>query len=287
MLLSITLSLLAGDPPISNSSLAHARVAPRKAAAELIQDALEARTWDPLSDLGKLERGAEAAAEVLGDGRPTKLLLEAARDAQWRAVIGRERAADEFGRTLAELADDLRFEPLIEADLPVGFPPPTPVHTIEFKQYPAYRLASAPIDDGSRSNGAFWKLFQHIQRNDIAMTAPVEVTYEDSVERAGDKPREERMAFLYGTSTLGQLGSDRDVEVLDVPPLSVVSIGLRGRLSIGRVEDARAELQRWINERPQLQIVGPMRSMGYNSPMVPSSRRLFEVQIPVGERRAL
>jgi hypothetical protein len=42
---------------------------------------------------------------------------------------------------LKNIVEDLRFRPIAEADLPVGFPPCTPVGEVEVKRYPGYRAA--------------------------------------------------------------------------------------------------------------------------------------------------
>ena len=64
-----------------------------------------------------------------------------------------------------------------EAELPDGFPDPGPAGKVIVKEYPAYRLARFAALQGqpASQNGMFWPLFQHIKRNDIAMTAPVEM----------------------------------------------------------------------------------------------------------------
>jgi NADH dehydrogenase [ubiquinone] 1 alpha subcomplex assembly factor 1 len=149
------------------------------------------------------------------------------------------------------------------------------VGEVELKQFPVYRLART--DSGRRSGGAFWKLFMHIESNDISMTAPVEMTYADD----GERLREDRMAFLYGSTELGELGADGAVEVLDTDPGWAVSLGCRGNTTRSAIESARGELEAWLATRPDLIVSGELRVMGYNSPMVRSSKRYFEVQLPV------
>jgi len=144
---------------------------------------------------------------------------------------------------------------------------------IELKQYPAYRMARA---ESHGLGGGFWTLFRHIESHQIAMTAPVEMTY-----AGAEAPREQRMAFLYGSRDLGETGTDGEVVVLDVEPAWVVSLGCRGRMTRSRVAEARTELERWIAANAAWEVAGPLRSMGYNSPMVPAARSAFEVQLPV------
>ena len=66
-----------------------------------------------------------------------------------------------------------------EANLPRGFPTPGPVGTVTVKNYPAYRAAVVREDNGqgeqAQQNSMFSVLFKHIKKNDIPMTAPVEM----------------------------------------------------------------------------------------------------------------
>jgi monofunctional biosynthetic peptidoglycan transglycosylase len=272
-MLSITLTalaLLGGDDL--------ARIAPRATAAEHLRDglaSLEEHEEGCEHRFPLLVEAGEQAAASLGDtcfGRELELLVS---DLRWLAVTRPGPAELRLERDLRRALGDLEFTPLIEAPLPEGFPEPTPVREIQRKSYPAYRLARADMK-GSQ-NGAFWQLFQHIKKHDIPMTAPVEMTMDDS---GGELD----MAFMYEDVRQGKTGPDGTVEVMDISPMEVVSIGCRGNSTGRAVEAARETLLAWIAARPELEIAGPARQFGYNSPMVSSSRRYFEVQIPVRER---
>lgn len=165
------------------------------------------------------------------------------------------------------------FQPIKEAELPKGFPGYTPVGQVEIKKYPAYRKASA--SGGSE----FWTLFQHIKKNDIQMTAPVEMDYGDPHV---EKSTERYMAFLYESPQQGSAGKQGRVEVSDVPAMTVVSIGCRGSQSPQAIAEARQKLlDSLAQKKDEYAIAGPMRVMGYNSPFVPRDKNFFEVQIPV------
>jgi hypothetical protein len=173
-----------------------------------------------------------------------------------------------------------------EANLPEGYPAAGPVDEVVLKTYPAHRLARVRSDGGT--DGMFWKLFNHIKRNDIAMTAPVEMSWggKAAVADAGGKPAGEpnAMAFLYRQPTLGEAGADpEDASVLveDIPEVKVVSIGLRG--SYGKKTFLRGyeKLTAWLAEHPEWQAAGSPRTLGYNSPMVPGFMKFSEVQIPI------
>jgi hypothetical protein len=180
-------------------------------------------------------------------------------------------------------AADSGFKPIMEAKLPQGFPDPTPVDTIEVKNYPAYRLARTPMADQKRQGEAFFTLFNHITKNSIAMTAPVELTYRSNNDGAVSP---QAMAFLYENTGRGTAGQAGKVTVIDVPASTVVSLGMRGDFSGDRIAGARARLEAYLKEAKRYQIAGPLRVMGYNSPFVPVARRYFEVQLPVTTEQA-
>jgi effector-binding domain-containing protein len=164
-----------------------------------------------------------------------------------------------------------------EAPLPEGWPELTPVDEIQVKQYPVYRAAVISDDTDGTQNGMFRPLFNHIKRKDIAMTAPVEMTYD------GDK--QASMAFLYRNPDMGTAGSDEDdqrVQVKDIDQQTAVSIGVRGSYSKENFDEAVAELNAWLEEnKDQWLADGEPRYFGYNSPFVFSFLRYGEVQIPV------
>ncbi|MHC4861768.1 MAG: heme-binding protein, partial [Planctomycetota bacterium] len=120
------------------------------------------------------------------------------------------------------------------------------------------------------------------KRNKIAMTAPVEMTMEQGEDGS---LAQKRMAFLYGEPEMGRKGRDGRVEVMDLEPMKVLSVGIRGPMSDDKVRDAReailARLSAGAREGDALRRAGDWRLMGYNSPMVPSEKRFWELQLPV------
>jgi hypothetical protein len=179
-----------------------------------------------------------------------------------------------------------------EADLPVGFPPPGPVGEVIVKTYPSYRMAQvdgAALGRAADQDDMFGPLFRHIQRNDIPMTAPVEMQYRAEPPDTGlDTPANRRaasMAFLYGDQTVGAPGpdpADTRVVVRDAPPLVVLSVSVRGRYNDRNFEAGLAKLESWLAANPtRYRAAGEPRYLGYNSPFVPGFLRLGEVQIPV------
>lgn len=164
-----------------------------------------------------------------------------------------------------------------EAPLPEGWPELTPVDEIQVKQYPVYRAAVIDGKTDGTPSGMFRPLFNHIQRKDIAMTAPVEMTYNGEAQSS--------MAFLYRNPEMGSLGSDDEdtrVEVREIQQQAAVSIGVRGRYSTDNYNEALDKLNAWLDENNgQWQPAGEPRFLGYNSPFVPGFMRYGEVQIPV------
>lgn len=162
----------------------------------------------------------------------------------------------------------LSFCPYTEAPLPEGFPAFTPVGVIEIKQYPAYRKAVGP---------AFWPLFQHIQTQNIPMTAPVEMT------RAPSRDGRDGMAFLYQNTHVGETGPIDGVAVEDTPATLAVSLGVRGRMSEELAEGAKATLRSWLAEQTAYEAASdePFRLFGYSSPMVPDAKKYWETQMVI------
>jgi hypothetical protein len=169
---------------------------------------------------------------------------------------------------------------IAEAKMPRGFPAPGPVGHIVAKEYPAYRLARAAADDRG-SDSMFMRLFRHIKRHDIAMTAPVEMSATESGE--GD-PSTASMAFLYAAPEIGAPGpdpADEGVVVEDVPAATFISIGVRGSYTERTFGRGRDRLREWLADHPEWSAAGPPRTLAYNSPFVPGVLKYAEVQIPV------
>lgn len=294
------------SPPAANDSGTTPSVDARRAASRILTDALTSagarasgadalptadasRTTDARSaeDLAReFERWRSAVKEaraVLGDASLNSARLASAIDiapSEW-ARDG-ARTLKRVRRALEKLATDLVFEPRVEAPRPVGFPGASPVGEVVVLDYPAYRMAKVAMD-ARGDNGAFWKLFRHIESHEIPMTAPVEMGYGTD----GSRERADSMAFLYASSDVGRTGPEGEVRVVDVPAARVVSIGLRGSPTESRVAAAREELRAWLRDHPELVEAGSSRTMGWNSPMVSDAARFTEVQIVVRARGEL
>lgn len=192
-------------------------------------------------------------------------LMMSAALAQHHADAGERAWA--LRRVFDRVLDDAEFAPRLEAPLPEGFPGPGPLGQVVVKTYPVYRAARA---DGG---GSFWTLFNHIKKNDVQMTAPVEMTMDEGLNAMD-------MAFLYERPSQGAAGTQGRVEVVDLPALTVLSISMRGDRSEEDVASAKRLLDARI-AREGFVRAGPFRMLGYNSPMVPAAQRTWELQVPV------
>ncbi|TVS00861.1 MAG: hypothetical protein EA423_10890 [Phycisphaerales bacterium] len=239
-----------------------------------------------------------AAAERAADDRPSLMPDEVSGG---HAIAGVPQGARVFssgawvlrvgGEAEAELSwRQGRDGPLFRAGvvmtdtkLPVGYAPPTPPGAIEIKHYPEVRRAEFSSDArvGMMGQNGFWPLFQHISRNNIAMTAPVEMEYAD-VETDPDLARW-TMAFLYHTPEDGPTGADGRILIVDTEPKTFLSIGVRGRTGWTGVNRLSAQLDAWLEENPDWKRAGPMRArtLGYNGPNVRTANQWWEVQIQI------
>lgn len=160
---------------------------------------------------------------------------------------------------------------LSESPLPEGWPLPGPFNQVARKKYPAYRAA---FTAESSPNGGFWRLFKHIERNNIPMTAPVEMKL-DATEPGSGKMEE--MAFLYQNKRVGKTGAEKEqVEVRDVPASEALSYAWQGPRSDDSISKARAAIDAEL-ARQNIK-AACYRLLGYNSPFVPRGKQTHELQ---------
>ncbi|HAC65331.1 MAG TPA: ABC transporter substrate-binding protein [Cyanothece sp. UBA12306] len=172
------------------------------------------------------------------------------------------------------------------APLPEGFPSPTPPGKIEVKQYPGYRRATYRYQGelSQAANQAFYPLYQHISSNEISMTAPVETRYPSSTLDQNDSLNqlgEAQVSFLYRNSAIYPSEVAQNIEVQDVPPMTVVSIGLQGKYSYQSYQESLQRLKDWLTDHPQYQVVGQPRRFFYDGPYTPDAIKRSEIQIPL------
>ena len=158
-----------------------------------------------------------------------------------------------------------------EAPLPKGWPKPGPYDQVSEKSYPPYRAA---FTTAKRENGAFGTLFSHIQKNDIPMTAPVEISM---AEGDGQNLRQTSLAFLYQDTAVGKTGADgANVEVRDVPAMETLSYTWQGDRNEANIAKAKVALEAALKDR-KIEAKG-FRLLGYNGPGIPELKRTWELQ---------
>lgn len=228
---------------------------------------------DPKQRLDLLKAASEKVIASCKDNLMARdILVKATKDISKIEDIAKQ--ADILRTGLLEVLVILTFKPRVEAPVPAGFPAPTPVGVVEIKKLPVYRMAK--VANSGLGGNNFFTLFNHIKKNNIEMTAPVEMTM---TEKNG-KYTESSMAFLYQETTLGKVGPQGNVAVLDTTECTVVSVGMRGSPSSENIESARRWLLEKIKNAPEpYEIEGELKVMGYNSPFMPEKLRYYEVQL--------
>jgi hypothetical protein len=207
-------------------------------------------------------------------------LMTAAVASDWTVL----RVAGEEAGDVQQAGNAYRYRGmLIDTPLPVGYPRPTPPGAIEFKKYPSVRRAevSGSMHPDIGMNFAFFPLFNHIKRRDIAMTSPVEMDYSGKGPAAGKAPNDWTMSFLYREPSNGELGRDRNVRIVDTLGLTVLATGLRGRYSWEKLQEPLEWLGTWLAEHPEWQRAGDARALYYNGPDRRTADLWGEIQIPV------
>ncbi len=173
------------------------------------------------------------------------------------------------------------------APLPEGFPAPTADGQIEVKQYPVYRSATVQVrgDLGSASSRGFSPLFRHISDNDISMTAPVEAQYPAATLQADAASQgDTAVSFLYRSLDIVAKEIEQDVQVEDIPPMTVVSFGVRGGYDYDIYTKGIERLQGWLAAHPEYSVVGPPRRFFYDGPFIPDALKRSDTQIPVQQK---
>ena len=128
---------------------------------------------------------------------------------------------------------------------------------------------------------AFQTLFNHIKSRNIAMTAPVEVDFENADNtRKFLGSTDWTMSFLYRTSDLGTTGNaGNNVVVVDREEVTVLSIGVKADFSFNLLNKSIDRLKKVLNSQTKWEIAGEPRFLVYNSPKVMA--KWGEVQIPL------
>ncbi len=158
-----------------------------------------------------------------------------------------------------------------EAKLPENWPAPGPYNEAVVKQFPAYRAA---FTTGNSGNFSFFKLFNHIKRNNIPMTAPVEMPI---VTTSDGNIIQKGMAFLYQNQKVGSTGpAGKNINVRDILATRAVTYAWMGTDSQRNRSLARAQVDEYLAANHLK--AGSYRLFGYNGPQTPRSERTYELQ---------
>ena len=165
-----------------------------------------------------------------------------------------------------------------EAPLPKGWPKPGAAGVVTVKEFPAYRAA---YTEGWSSSFAFWRLFSHIKRQNIPMTAPVEMGMAQKGDN-GQKLGMDSMGFLYQNDKVGKTGQDGSrIRVKDMPAMKALSYiwqGPKNRASLAKAKKALDEALKkggWQSK--------DYRVLGYNGPRTPDEKTTWEMLLVLPE----
>lgn len=238
----------------------------------------------PPSQAGNPTAGTSSAPPEIETGLSTQPTLASQDDPDVVRVVGDSKLTVEF------VDGEYRSGNCrITTPLPAGYPAPTPPDAIELKRYPLVRRAEigGTMTPDWGMNFAFFPLFNHIKRREIAMTSPVEMNYEGLDADTAKIPTSWTMSFVYRTPDLGPDGADSDdkrILIEDIPPMRVIAIGMRGDYQLGRVKSGVVALRAWLAQQSQWVEADNPRALFYNGPDVRADDKWFEVQIPLRPR---
>ncbi len=170
-----------------------------------------------------------------------------------------------LGQGFKDMLFDLGYTFTVEDAFPDGFPAPGPVGMVLVREYPVCRAARAV------GNNPFMTVYRFINQNAIGMTAPVAMIV-DSQLQVKD------MAFFFQQPTLGQVGQSGPVTVLDLPAMTVLSVGMRGARTDESIARAKAVLAATLAAHG-VTPTGGYRILGYHGPHVPLIQQYWELQI--------
>jgi hypothetical protein len=153
----------------------------------------------------------------------------------------------------------------------------TAVAQIEVKEIPR-RIAletTAAQPYFREGSDLFRTLFRYIRRHDVAMTVPVE---------AEIKPG--KMRFFVGRKDRSrQLDSSNGVEVRELTPLTVASIGIRGSYSEKRFKRYEKKLIEWLGDNEEYEALAAPYAVYWNSPMIPGIFKRSEIHVPIRKKK--
>jgi hypothetical protein len=114
------------------------------------------------------------------------------------------------------------------------------------------------------------------------MTAPVETRYPVATLEGSLVPEgAATVSFLYRSLEVVPQEVAQDIQIENIPPMVVVSLGTRGRYDLESYRASIERLQAWLLEHPDYRVVGSPRRFFYDGPFLPDALKRSDVQIPV------
>jgi hypothetical protein len=267
--LAIASLLLGGSPDVAPSTqpAVASNEVDVQAVAKMLAEAADAKGGVAPREV------ARQAAETLGNSWAASTRL---RDV---AASPESTSDDAIRKSLKQIAADLGFKPTNEAPVPKGWPAFTPVREVRLVSYPKYRMAIVESTGAGEQGAFFWQLFTHIQRNEIPMTAPVEM----HLSKTDKGLAMTGMAFLYeNPDQPTPAGTRGNVKVVDIEPYEAVNVGLRGEMNDREIKAAQEMIDAWLKANESTyEVQGTPRILGYNSPSLPAAKKYYEVQVVV------
>ena len=157
---------------------------------------------------------------------------------------------------------------------------PTPKGKIIVKNIPEMKAFETSCEGNyfTNSNQLFRILFKYLNKNDLAMTIPVEAKISPA-----------KMIFIVKDSeTAKELQNTDLVKVITIPARKVLSIGVTGRYSQENFIEGKKILQQYLIEHPEYTQNGDFFAVYWDNPMiVPYFIRKSEINVPILENSML
>ena len=149
----------------------------------------------------------------------------------------------------------------------------TPVGEFRIIELPTRIALEAKSTQGyfSENNGLFRTLFGYISEHDLSMTTPVEAEIEPG-----------KMRFFVGDKDAAKKRPNTGkVEVINLDPITVVAIGIRGSYNSENFQNHEKLLLTWIDENPDYEISGSAYAVYWDGPFIPWLLKRSEVHLPI------
>ncbi|MDA7822649.1 heme-binding protein [Opitutales bacterium] len=149
----------------------------------------------------------------------------------------------------------------------------TPVGEIKVLELPKRIALEAKSPQGyfSENNGLFRTLFGYISKHDLSMTTPVEAEIEPG-----------KMRFFVGEKDAAKKRPNTgNVVVINLDPITVVAIGIRGSYNSENFQKNEKLLLEWIDENPDYETSGTAYAVYWDGPFIPWLLKRSEVHLPI------